>query len=194
MNIDAFPLQWPATKPRVDRPQRSKFRTSFGAARDSVMLELRRMGVSLQTVTMSSNVPLRMDGLPRATRYTIDDPGVAVYFERSGRPLCIACDKWDRVEDNMHAIAKSIDALRGLERWGSKHMVDAAFQGFEALPAKSQHGWWVVLDVERDASSHDVKRAWIAKAMAAHPDKGGDPEEFHHVQDAYEEFKRERGQ
>jgi hypothetical protein len=57
----------------------------------------------------------------------ISDSGAAVYFTRKGRDQCIACDKWDSVRDNLHAIGKTIEALRGIDRWGTGEMVDAAF-------------------------------------------------------------------
>lgn len=193
MQVDAFPLQWPAHWPRTDRPQRARFDTTMAAARDGLIHELNLMGVRSSNIVISSDIPLRMDGLPKANRRVPNDPGVAVYFVRDGHQLCIPCDKWDRIQDNMQAIRKTIEALRGLERWGAKHMVDAAFQGFEALPAQSQHGWWEVLDVERWDSDADVTRAYRMKAQQEHPDVGGDIEQFHQVQAAYEEFKRERG-
>ncbi len=190
--VDAFPLQWPVHWPRTKSPSRARFDTTMAAARDGILHELSLMGVRSNSIVISTDIPLRMDGLPKANRRVPDDPGVAVYFIREGRELCIPCDKWDRIQDNMQAIRKTIEALRGLERWGAKHMVDAAFQGFDALPAQSQHGWWVVLGVPRDASGTDVRSAYRMAVSVHHPDKGGDPERFHEIQQAFDEFKRER--
>ncbi len=47
-----------------------------------------------------------------------DDRGVAVYFTHLRRSMCFTCDKWDQVEDNLYAIVKTIETLRGIERWG----------------------------------------------------------------------------
>src|SRR5689334_9122873 len=49
----------------------------------------------------------------------IDDPGVAVYFKRKGQELCIACDKYLRVSDNLHAVGIAIEAFRTIERHGT---------------------------------------------------------------------------
>jgi len=49
--------------------------------------------------------------------------------------MCLACDRWDKVQDNIYAIAMTIEPLRGIERWGSGSMVEQAFTGFFALPA-----------------------------------------------------------
>ncbi len=193
MNIDAFPLQWPIGWPRTERPQRARFDTTMAAARDGIIHELSLMGVKRDSIVISTDIPLRMDGLPKANHRLPDDQGVAVYFVRDGQQLCIPCDRWDRIQDNMRAIELTIGALRGVERWGAKNMVDAAFQGFDALPAQSQHGWWLVLGVPRDAIDSDVRSAYRMAVAVHHPDKGGDAERFHEIQQAYDEFKRERG-
>lgn len=59
----------------------------------------------------------------------IEDTGGTAYFDRNGEQVCIPCDRWIRLEDNVNAIALAIGALRGLERWGAKQMVDQAFRG-----------------------------------------------------------------
>lgn len=41
------------------------------------------------------------------------------------------------------------------------------------------------LEVERGAGGDDIKRAWRRAALAHHPDKGGDPEKFKKMQEAY---------
>ena len=58
-----------------------------------------------------------------------------VYFTRNGRQLCIPCDRYLTVADNLRAVALSIEAIRGLERWGGMSMMDRAFTGFAQLPA-----------------------------------------------------------
>lgn len=193
MNVDAFPLQWPARWPRTKRPQRAQFDTTMAAARDGILRELRLMGVHGHDIVISTDIPLRLDGIPYANRRTPDDSGVAVYFIRDGQELCIPCDQWDRIQDNMQAIRKMLEALRGIERWGAKIMVDAAFQGFDALPAQSQHGWWVVMGIERDASTDEVEDLYRNLIKHHHPDRDGNVHMFHEIQAAYEEFKRERG-
>tara|TARA_R110001592_G_scaffold98342_1_gene281029 strand:- start:10807 stop:11178 length:372 start_codon:yes stop_codon:yes gene_type:complete len=43
-----------------------------------------------------------------------------------------------------------------------------------------------VLGLKRSASDEDIKQAFRQKARETHPDKGGDPEEFKKVREAYE--------
>jgi hypothetical protein len=53
----------------------------------------------------------------------------------------------------MQAIAKSIEAMRGLDRWGVGDIVSRAFSGFNALPPGSSDG-------EATAPQQPVKRSW----------------------------------
>jgi hypothetical protein len=165
----AYPLTWPSGWPRACGRARSAFQCSFAAARDGLMTELRLMGA--QYVLLSTNVELRRDGLPYSKAPEPVDPGVAVYFLWRGKQMTFACDRWDRVKDNVRAVGKTIEALRGIERWGASDMMERAFSAFEALPAPEQ--WWQVLGVSASASAAEIDAAYRAKARAAHPDTGG---------------------
>lgn len=187
--IEAYPLYWPMGWPKTAKPSHPPFKTSFASARDALFNELRLMGAT--NVVLSSNVELRRDGLPYAGRIPAD-PAVAVYFNRQGQPQCIPCDKWDRVEHNIQAIRKTIEALRGLERWGAKSMVDAAFTGFKALPSSvdptAERSWWEILGVAATANPVEIKRAYTNLAQRWHPDKpGGDAARFQQIKNAYEQ-------
>lgn len=196
--IEAYPLYWPEGRPRTPEHLReeSKFDTSFARARDEVVRQAELMTGRYDwekraaQLIVSTNVPLRQDGLPLANYRRPTDTGVAVYFNYQKRPVCFACDRWNRIEDNMQAIAKTIDALRGIARWGTGDMMEAAFKGFAALPAPPGRSWWVVLGVARTASRAEIDAAYLAKRSAAHPDRGGTAEAFDEVQRAYEEAAR----
>lgn len=146
-DVTAYPICWPAGRQRTKTRQRANFckivrregqswesreKLSIEQARVRVTDELRRLGARKPII--SSNLELRNDGLPRSGQRQPADPGVAVYFDLNGGQKCIAIDLWDRVEDNLVAVAKSIDAMRGLERWGGAQIVAAVFTGFKALP------------------------------------------------------------
>lgn len=79
-NISAYPLTWATIYPRTLQQKReaARFEVSFSAARDDLLNELRLLDAF--AVIISSNVPLRRDGLPYATFKEPDDPAVAVYF------------------------------------------------------------------------------------------------------------------
>ena len=183
---EAFPLHWPAGRPRTSYPQRSRFDVTFALARDCLLREIQMLGGSLPV--LSTNIPLRLDGLPYANHRQPEDKGVAVYFTLKGTPMCFACDRWDSVADNVQAIRKTIEALRGIERWGSGSMVEQAFTGFVALPApKDPHE---ILGVRPGASAEEIDAAYRQKAKAAHPDKGGSPGAMEELNQARDALKR----
>ena len=155
--IEAFPLYWPENWLRIKHPTRSRFKTTFGVARDELMAEIRRMG-GKKTI-LSTDIPLRNDGLPYSNHRPPKDKGVAVYFEYKGNKMSFACDAWDRVQDNVWSIRKTIEALRGIERWGASDMLERAFRGFTALPPPSNK-WWTVLEVSQFATIDEIKAAW----------------------------------
>lgn len=171
----AYPLQWPTGRKRTEsyRRSRAKFSTTFAVARDAVVGEVRRLGG--RNLVVSTNVPLRQDGLPYANFRKPDDEGVAVYFTYDGKQMCFACDRWDKVEHNMLAIVKTIDALRGIARWGTGDMMAAAFTGFTALPApRAERPWREVLGLNsHEMSLVEARLAFRRRASVAHPDKGG---------------------
>lgn len=188
MTIEAYPLYWPFGRPRTEpyRRQKAQFVTTFAKARDDVVRQIRLLGqVAPGSMIVSTNVTLRRDGLPLAGQRQPDDPGVAVYFTRKKTPMCFACDRWNKVEHNMQAIAKTIDALRGVARWGTGDMMQAAFTGFIALPAPVSGEWWRVLDVPQDSTAETIKAAYRRLAAEHHPDKGGDPARMAEINDAY---------
>ena len=186
----AYPLQWPTGWPRTRKPQRSRFDTTLAVARDCLLDELRRLGAG--DVVISTDIRTRNDGLPYANAREPVDRGVAVYFTRHGRQQCIPCDRWDRVQDNLQAVRKTIEALRGLDRWGARQIVDAAFTGFVALPESLPDDWRSVLGVPPECKSlSEVRDRYRRRRREYHPDHGGDPEMFHAVQKAWEQAQQE---
>lgn len=203
--VEAYPLDWPDENrwPRNKNPERSRFHTktdsyrtrpkSVAEAWRELQTELDRMGAN--NLIISTNIRVRNDGMPYSNAAEPDDSGVAVYFMLGGQPRCIPCDKWDRVADNIYAIAKTVGALRGIDRWGTKQIIEAAFSGFKALPESgSGSKWWKVLDVEPDARGEEIKQAFKDKIKKVHPDKpGGDSNKFRKVREAYQQAKQAAG-
>ncbi len=178
--VEAYPLAWPDTWPRAkERERNNRFRTGFGVVRDSLVTELTRMGAT--GVIISTNVPLMARGvkagLPYANFKEPDDPGVAVYFKLDGDQHVVACDKWLTVCENMNAMLKTVNALRGIERWGATEILKKAFSGFKALPSPEIEPWWQVLGVSKEASGPEIERAFKQKIRENHPDLAKDETE-----------------
>lgn len=188
MNAQAYPLQWPNGWPRTRWRERSRFDTTFAKARDGLATELERMGA--RHVVLSTNIELRLDGQPYANRAQPGDPGVAVYFEYKKKPMTFACDRCDLIQDNIQAVRKTIEALRGIERWGASDMMERAFTGFTALPDQTNGAWWAVLGVAPDASREVVTAAYNRQRSASHPDKpGGSHDAFVAVTEAWSQYQ-----
>lgn len=209
MTAEAYPLQWPAGRARTERwrRERAKFDVTFARARDNIVAEIGRLAGRYPDpqIVISTNIALRRDGLPLANQRQPDDPGVAVYFLYKKRQMSFACDRWEKIEHNMQAIAKTIEALRGIARWGTGDMLEAAFTGFTALPpppaagsgsappaAQARKHWRDVFGtgVRDRAVLQDVYRRLAA---AYHPDRGGDPVKMAELNAARDEALQELG-
>jgi hypothetical protein len=204
------PLCWPAWFPRTQASNRKEGRFSTQGDRGARQITLhqacRRVTDELSRFTrtghawrcdpseviISTDLQLRQDGLPRSGQRTPEDPGAAVYFTLDGKQRCVPCDMYLRIEDNIAAIAATIQSLRTIERHGSQ-MFEAAFTGFDALPAPDQtagRSWRDVLDYygnDLDEARHQYLRA----RKAAHPDHGGAPGQLNEVQAAWEQAQNE---
>lgn len=197
--IEAYPLAWPIGQPRTPASQRKSgaaFIRQLGHCRDLLLHELTLLGA--RDIVISSNLPVRRDGLPYADSREPDDPGVAVYFDRvvSGkrRPFVIACDTYAKVAGNLRALGLTVQALRAIERHGSSALLEQAFQGFAALPqSTSGKPWWEVLGTYVGAPLDEVKRAYTELVAIHHPDKGGDHERMAEINRAWEEAKASGG-
>lgn len=196
MTITASPLSWPTGWPRTPADQRITGRfskrerrssNSWPSARDltiheavaRVQEELERMGMTRDDVVISTNLRLRLDGLPRSDQREPVDPGVAVYWEAGSGTKVMAIDRYDRVTDNLAAVAATLDAMRAIERHGGAAILDRAFTGFAALPAPgAQREWWEVLGVSKNASHAEIIAAHKRLAMKHHPDRVGGSDEL----------------
>jgi hypothetical protein len=162
-NITAHPLQWPLQHPRAARPVGATFTTTLGAARDGLLRELKLLGAT--GVIISSNLPLKANGQPYARTAGISDFGVAVYFNYLGGQRVLASDKWNALEANMQALRKTVEALRGLGRWGCSDILQGTFSGLLALaPAAAGapdagESWQAVLGLATGASEAEMRAA-----------------------------------
>lgn len=189
----AYPLIWPQGFPRAkDRPS-SKFKATIPSALDFVEDELRRFGndtgKKIEGLVISSNYSLS-DRIPK-------DPGVAVYFRWDNIDVCIPVDTYARIEENLQAVARVIEAQRTILRHGGLNIVRASFRGFASLPPpKGPDGqlappWWSVLGFQATPSLPEAEARYREMVKTAHPDRGGDPAKFNAVTDAMRQAREE---
>lgn len=175
------PLRWPIGRPQTRHQHPAAFRSgsslvSVDTGRNRLLDELGRLRAANVVITMN-----------RSAR---EPAGVAVYFDLLVRPSgarkphCLSCDRWTRNGDNLTAIAKHIEAIRGQLRWGAAD-VEQMLAGFKELPAQAP--WWSVLGFA-GPPNHDALRIRFRElAQRWHPDRPtGDPVKMAEISAAYE--------
>jgi hypothetical protein len=193
VSVEAYPLTWPTGWKRTLPISRTRAKFSTGRsgydseknwveksaltiaqATERVLGEMRTMHIDTTKVIISTNLQLRSDGLPRSGQKAPADPGVSVYWNARGQKnqRCIAIDRYDRVQDNLAAIAATLYAMRAIERHGGAEILDRAFTGFIALAAPEQP--FQVLGVSSHATRDEIETAYRRLASENHPDRGGD--------------------
>lgn len=193
MSPIAYPLTWPHNIPRTKTKTVSKFKTDLPAAlknvRSSLGLFATDSGKKVDGITISSNVTLGVD--------RPDDPGVAVWFTWDGMSVCIAVDRYPKVEDNLQAIYHIIDGRRTELRHGGLHIVRATFTGFQSLPAPDTKKPWRIVfgwDDGEIATAGAVEKRFRELSKTRHPDMPtGSHEKMSELNHARDEALREIG-
>lgn len=188
--VSAHPLAWPLGWERTKVPSHSRFGGSaykqskhpltVYSGVQMVRAELDRI-VGISDVVISTNLDVRNDGIPYSGQKEPADSGVAVYFRMHGDERVLACDRWRTVAENLRAIAKHIEAMRGQDRWGVGSL-EQAFRGFVGIPetAGRERTWREVFEIpDGVAVSRDfIQLAYKTLARKRHPDHGGSNEEM----------------
>lgn len=118
-------LCWPETKPRSAQRSGSAFKgTEVDRERREIEAELERWRIRQFIISRNHQ------------RIYAGDPAAAVWWlDRKGEIRVLACDKYTKLADNMHAIRLTLEAMRALERWGAYTAEQAAEGARLALPA-----------------------------------------------------------
>lgn len=186
-NPTAYPLAWPDGWPRTEslRRQRWPNQVTLGAALKELESEMRMLGV--KNIVLSSNCSL---GMENAT-----DPGVVAYGFYDTQQIAVPCDRWNTVAANVRAIAKTINAMRGMERWGAKHMIKAMFQGFTAIRGPGPKPWREVLGIKPEAvvTREMIRQRRNDLAKNHHPDISGDNDHMAEINAAADRALQEIG-
>lgn len=180
-----YPLAWPQGKSKTEPGRRcdGQFKVSLATARDELLRELQLMNAKSTVIT--SNVAGIMSGSV--------DPPVSVWFIRKDMPMCIACDRYRKIEHNIRAIGLTVAALRSIERYdtGLFEQAVASF-GAKALPATTvTMGWRAQLGLKTAATLADAEAAYRKLSKEHHPDVGGSSELMSRLNEAIEEARRE---
>lgn len=126
-----------------------------------------------------------------------EHPGVILSFDTKDGPFSYPCDTFRTLEDNVRAIALTLEHLRAVNRYGVTQRGEQ-YRGFSALPMPRDDGALtreealeLIVGIpaamlnEEMLTPDFLKSKWRERVQAAHPDKpGGDAELFKRVQRA----------
>ena len=109
------------------------FQSSYESTVAKLKEELRLIRVERAVVSIVyAKGSLRKDGLPMENA-NMTYPGVMISFDKPTGGVSLATDKYASWMFNLRGIALSLEALRGINRWGCSEQ-DQQYLGFPALP------------------------------------------------------------
>jgi hypothetical protein len=184
---------WPGPMTKWRKP--AKFRAGYTDTLRLLDRELTKLGAR-QVVLQLALRPeeIRLDGRPKANARP-SHPGVILSFESRHGPLSYPCDTYDSWEDNLRAVALSLEHLRAVDRygvtkrgeqyrgWSQLPNYTAPMTAEEALAVLAKYG-------ERPKGREELGAVYRAAVLATHPDRGGDTRQFAAVQRAKEVLEK----
>jgi hypothetical protein len=159
---------WRESAPFYD--QKTKNRTNVGTTYNDLERAVRGMPntswgclVRVRTALNPARSFARGTGMPKGDAPTPTDPSVIVEIEAKGGRLVYACDKFNRWQDNLRAVALTLEHLRASNRYGVLENGEQ-FIGSRALPPPGMSLLTPPMSVEAAAR-------FIAKAIGhEHPE------------------------
>jgi hypothetical protein len=136
-NMTLRPLaSWPHAE-TTDR-RRSPFKAGWSDTMYLLRRELWHLGSgyvapSVLQIALREQDFRKTDGMPRASSVP-SMPGVILTIESRHGPLSYPCDRFDRWQDNLRAIALGLEALRKIDRYGITPGSEQ-YTGWKALPS-----------------------------------------------------------
>lgn len=193
---------WP--QPETRSRKVSQFRALWSETLDLLARELRMLNArNVVLQAFASERDIRIDGQLRSDGRPFK-PGVILSFETKDGPISMPCDTYTHWQDNVRAIALSLEALRAVNRYGVAK-VGEQYRGWKALPPAPANS---------DFSSIDDAVAWLSECDGGnrffvseeqlrfvfrrlsarfHPDRGGNPANWLKLQSAAALFKSVNG-
>lgn len=163
---------YPDTRDRRGYP----FKATWSATQYDLRRELINLGASdvLIAICMRA-VDIRRDGMPKESAIAFH-PGVELSFDSDvqGRRLIYATDVCSHWQQNVRSIALGLEALRAVDRYGITRRGEQ-YAGFAAITAGGP-------DPAIGKKLVESAGGMRAALFQHHPDQGGDPVNFGHVQ------------
>ena len=192
--------EWLGQRTTPGRRQQARFRVGYNDTLRDLEYELEHLRAKDIVIQADFQLhDIRNDGWPRSNARRPVDPGVLVSFRTPTGELSFPCDRYTAWEDNLRAIALSLEALRAVDRYGVTRQAEQ-YKGWKALPPASagsgecmtaeqaarfitaQSGIFVS-HVKTDMDA--LKRAYRQAALKLHPDRpAGSESAFAQLQQA----------
>lgn len=184
-NLTVTPITtWPGDRTPSDARKWSQFRASLSDTLELLNRELyylRAKDVRLEVAIPDDPAYWRQDGRPRA-HAKADHPGVVLRFQTQVFGLgevAYSTDRFTDWRDNLRGIAKTLEAARMMERYGTTSR-GQQYRGFKELPApqSSMNASEAAAFLhEHGGSGGTTLDKYRRAAKVLHPDhEGGSPE------------------
>lgn len=196
MTILTRPIgQWPGFETPAHKRRRSQFATSFSAIMKLLERELWHLGGRNAVIEIDCRPQdFRLDGGLRANARP-QGPRVIVSCDTRHGPMRLPCDTFTKHEDNLYAIALTLEKLRAIDRYGVT-VKGEQYRGFTAIPAttsvttkvnaawdllystvgKARGGVEMIRQEDDYLDRNEANSLYREAAMYAHPDAGGSDE------------------
>lgn len=175
---------WPGKLTR--HRTRSSFSAPWKSTLDLLDRELWHLGPAGRNAPAVLQIAMReqdfrLDGMPRANARP-EHPGVILAIESTKGPLSFPCDRFLTWQDNLRAIALSLEALRKIDRYGITPNAEQ-YTGWKQLPGggprapSAVDSEMVILSYADVPTGEAVSldQAYRRARANAHPDRrGGD--------------------
>jgi hypothetical protein len=165
LNATFRPLdRWPVARENFKSRRDATFRSTYPQTLDlleSELAKLRAKDIVIQVEGLTLEY-IRNDGWPKSGNWKngYGGPGVIVSFESSKGTISMPCDKFRDWQDNLRAIAKSLEALRMVDRYG-------------VTRGNEQYRGWARLEsgIGNGSMDRDKAIAFLALLSGVHADK-----------------------
>jgi len=190
--------KWPGKETPSYSRKRAAFRIGYADRLNCLDHELAKLNAKDIVIQAQFDAKdIRQDGWPRSSARP-KGPALIVSFKGSKGPLSFPCDRYTSWEDNLYAIALSLEALRAVDRHGVTQNAEQ-YKGWTQLPppAPAKAGFadrqaaatWLAsyAVVPKDyilSDSEAAERAYRTAAKKLHPDAGGSTVEFQRLGEA----------
>lgn len=189
ISVEFVPLERPIDQ--AEPPKRSQFRLSQGRSINELRSELAR----IKATSVAIEVDVKPEEIRRngflSVRATTRTPGVRVSATTAEYgSLVWETARYDNWPDNVLAIAKTLEALRALDRWGVTKG-GQQYRGWAQLPGdvaemmRPEDAWRILCELGSATGLAGIKptpeisrSVYRSASKASHPDAGGDAEKF----------------